>query len=582
MRPSYIPGHGNYARKPYPPGYRFAPKDIELIVDYLRKRIRHEHIPVPEISDVNLYLANPQTLGAIYPKLGENEWYYFTPRDRKYKNGSRPSRSAGTGYWKATGSDKSIHSSDGKIAGYKKSLVFYEGKPPAGTKTNWIMHEYRSNEPSRARPRTDKLDMRLDDFVLCRVYEKMGEPADNPVKQKSNARRANKEAVAQEVVVEEANDNKDEQPQPEEVAASDLRGDNTSHDAAAALNEDDRFDSELYIAKFDVSSEEYQFPEFELVFSDDLDLYLDWQLPNSPDFNSQQVPCHDIYDGSRFYSFDCDLRSTFNRSMPNKRNLDSMQNNGIPESMQNNGNPGSMQNNWNPGSMQNNGIPESMQNNGNPGIMQNNWNPGSMQNNGIPESMQNNGNPGIMQNNWSPGSMQNNGIPESMQNNGNPGIMQNNWNPGSMQNNWNPGSMQNNWNPGSMQNNWNQGSMQNIPNPGSMQNIPNPGSMQNIQNPGSKQNPYYMPNDHRAVSATYHFRQHQGHNFGMHAQNTGNFAPQLPNIYGENVEGKNIQHGHSSSRGNNFVPPPGVGSTTYNTDYHPRKKARYNSGLELR
>jgi hypothetical protein len=75
---------------------------------------------------------------------GDKEWYFFTPRDRKYPNGIRPNRAAGSGYWKATGTDKPIHSSDtGGSVGVKKALVFYKGRPPKGTKTNWIMHEYR-------------------------------------------------------------------------------------------------------------------------------------------------------------------------------------------------------------------------------------------------------------------------------------------------------------------------------------------------------------------------------------------------------------------------------------------------------
>lgn len=80
--------------------------------------------------------------------FGEKEWYFFSPRDRKYPNGSRPNRVAGSGYWKATGTDKII-SSQGKKVGIKKALVFYVGKAPKGTKTNWIMHEYRLIDASR-------------------------------------------------------------------------------------------------------------------------------------------------------------------------------------------------------------------------------------------------------------------------------------------------------------------------------------------------------------------------------------------------------------------------------------------------
>lgn len=80
--------------------------------------------------------------------FGEKEWYFFSPRDRKYPNGSRPNRVAGSGYWKATGTDKFI-TTGGRKVGVKKALVFYVGKAPKGTKTNWIMHEYRLFEPTR-------------------------------------------------------------------------------------------------------------------------------------------------------------------------------------------------------------------------------------------------------------------------------------------------------------------------------------------------------------------------------------------------------------------------------------------------
>ncbi|XP_010269426.1 PREDICTED: NAC domain-containing protein 72-like [Nelumbo nucifera] len=70
------------------------------------------------------------------------------------------------GYWKETGPNKDIKDGNGKNIGVKKSLVFY-----GGTKTNWIMHEYIIREHQRAA--NDEPDhMKLDDYVLCRIYEK--------------------------------------------------------------------------------------------------------------------------------------------------------------------------------------------------------------------------------------------------------------------------------------------------------------------------------------------------------------------------------------------------------------------------
>ncbi|XP_062182426.1 NAC domain-containing protein 71-like isoform X2 [Phragmites australis] len=105
---------------------------------------------------------------------GEKEWYFFSPRDRKYPNGSRPNRAAGAGYWKATGADKPVGSP--RPVAIKKALVFYAGRPPRGIKTNWIMHEYRLADVDRsaaARKKTNNA-LRLDDWVLCRIYNKKG------------------------------------------------------------------------------------------------------------------------------------------------------------------------------------------------------------------------------------------------------------------------------------------------------------------------------------------------------------------------------------------------------------------------
>ncbi|CAN6301050.1 unnamed protein product [Urochloa humidicola] len=160
-----------------PPGFRFHPSDEELILYYLRNRAANAGCPADIIADVDIYKFDPWDLPSR-AAYGDKEWYFFSPRDRKYPNGIRPNRAAGSGYWKATGTDKPIHSSATKESvGVKKALVFYKGRPPKGTKTNWIMHEYRLAADAHAahsyRPmKFRNASMRLDDWVLCRIYKK--------------------------------------------------------------------------------------------------------------------------------------------------------------------------------------------------------------------------------------------------------------------------------------------------------------------------------------------------------------------------------------------------------------------------
>ncbi|CAF2140516.1 NAC transcription factor 32 [Brassica rapa] len=153
----------------FPPGFRFHPTDEELVLMYLCRKCASQPIAAPIITELDLYRYDAWDLPdmALY---GEKEWYFFSPRDRKYPNGSRPNRAAGTGYWKATGADKPIGRP--KPVGIKKALVFYSGKPPRGEKTNWIMHEYRLADVDRSVRKGNSL--RLDDWVLCRIYNKKG------------------------------------------------------------------------------------------------------------------------------------------------------------------------------------------------------------------------------------------------------------------------------------------------------------------------------------------------------------------------------------------------------------------------
>ncbi|GMI67811.1 Arabidopsis NAC domain containing protein 2 [Hibiscus trionum] len=153
-----------------PPGFRFHPTDDELVNHYLCRKCASLPISVPIIAEIHLYKFDPWQLPdmALY---GEKEWYFFSPRDRKYPNGCRPNRAAGSGYWKATGADKPI--GNPKALGIKKALVFYSGKAPRGVKTNWIMHEYRLANVDRSASKKNN-NLRLDDWVLCRIYNKKG------------------------------------------------------------------------------------------------------------------------------------------------------------------------------------------------------------------------------------------------------------------------------------------------------------------------------------------------------------------------------------------------------------------------
>ncbi|XP_071711369.1 NAC domain-containing protein 100-like [Rutidosis leptorrhynchoides] len=124
-----------------PPGFRFHPTDEELISHYLYPKVLDANFVALAIGEVDLNLVEPWEL-PWKAKLGEQEWFFFCVRDRKYPTGSRTNRATSAGYWKATGKDKDIYK-EKSLVGMKKTLVFYKGRAPKGEKTDWVMHEYR-------------------------------------------------------------------------------------------------------------------------------------------------------------------------------------------------------------------------------------------------------------------------------------------------------------------------------------------------------------------------------------------------------------------------------------------------------
>ncbi|KAI3863775.1 hypothetical protein MKW98_031367 [Papaver atlanticum] len=153
-----------------PPGFRFHPTDEELVVYYLDRKINNQTIELEIIPEVDLYKCEPWDLpDKSYLPSKDMEWYFFSPRDRKYPNGSRTNRATRAGYWKATGKDRTINSHK-RAVGMKKTLVYYRGRAPHGIRTNWVMHEYRLVDSIF--DDTEANASLKDAYALCRVLKK--------------------------------------------------------------------------------------------------------------------------------------------------------------------------------------------------------------------------------------------------------------------------------------------------------------------------------------------------------------------------------------------------------------------------
>uniref|UniRef100_A0A0D9WLF2 NAC domain-containing protein n=1 Tax=Leersia perrieri TaxID=77586 RepID=A0A0D9WLF2_9ORYZ len=177
-----------------PPGFRFHPTEEELLTYYLKKKVASERIDLDVIRDVDLNKLEPWDIQERC-RIGsgpQNDWYFFSHKDKKYPTGTRTNRATAAGFWKATGRDKAIYSSSNRI-GMRKTLVFYKGRAPHGQKSDWIMHEYRLDDPSSTSAsaainlssyycsssssssspmRGDQTAQQEEGWVICRVFKK--------------------------------------------------------------------------------------------------------------------------------------------------------------------------------------------------------------------------------------------------------------------------------------------------------------------------------------------------------------------------------------------------------------------------
>ncbi|XP_075080500.1 transcription factor JUNGBRUNNEN 1-like [Nicotiana tabacum] len=158
------------------PGFRFHPTDEEVVGFYLRRKVENKRINIELIKRIDIYKYDPWDIPRA-STIGDKEWYFFCMRGRKYKNSVRPNRVTRSGFWKATGVDKPVYSTTKSqnhdcIIGLKKCLVYYRGSVGKGTKTDWMMHEFRLPPTWKTTSNQLPSNHEAEVWTLCRIFKR--------------------------------------------------------------------------------------------------------------------------------------------------------------------------------------------------------------------------------------------------------------------------------------------------------------------------------------------------------------------------------------------------------------------------
>lgn len=149
-----------------PPGFRFHPTDLELVLQYLRRMVLDRPLPAAVIPVVHT-AAMPDPWDLPGASEGESAYFFSLRQAASSGRGGRRRRAA-SGYWKATGKEKPVFVQlpVGKrlLVGVKTALAFHRGK----SRTDWVMHEYRLAGAADQNKRAND-DSRSSEWVVCRV-----------------------------------------------------------------------------------------------------------------------------------------------------------------------------------------------------------------------------------------------------------------------------------------------------------------------------------------------------------------------------------------------------------------------------
>ncbi|XP_061967855.1 uncharacterized protein LOC133691387 isoform X2 [Populus nigra] len=116
-----------------------------------------------------IYLVITHDYNKSIINLADQEWYFFCPRDLKYKKKSRLcNRKTKAGYWKSTCKIKPIMAGHTKKnIGVMKTLTFYKTARPKDVRTGWMIYEFDIV--------TNSSLSKKGQYVLCRLENRSDE-----------------------------------------------------------------------------------------------------------------------------------------------------------------------------------------------------------------------------------------------------------------------------------------------------------------------------------------------------------------------------------------------------------------------
>lgn len=154
-------------------GYKFCPMDSDVVVFYLKRKILGEQLP-NIIPTTDVYASSPDKLPLGLFQMGQrNEWFFFSTKSK-----DDDITVIDGGYYEIDPDGAAPITWEGKIVGHLKTLFFYQGSPPNGTETEWMVEEFRVNPEFVPVDKADHTTQeKITNLVVCKIYRMRPPPS---------------------------------------------------------------------------------------------------------------------------------------------------------------------------------------------------------------------------------------------------------------------------------------------------------------------------------------------------------------------------------------------------------------------